>query len=105
MHPLSASRPHTRTALVTGLILALLLTFASFGVVVAGLVGPATGLIALAVLAILQMLVHFRYFFNIGRGGTTMEINFALLFAVVLIAIMVGGTLWIMFDLHMRMMG
>jgi cytochrome o ubiquinol oxidase operon protein cyoD len=50
------------------------------------------------------VLVHLRYFLHLDLKRTPRENLLALAFAALLIFLMVGGTLWIMFDLHYRMM-
>ena len=88
-----------------GFVLALLLTGVPFGLVVANLLPPFTTLVVIAVLAVVQVMVHLRYFLHIDLKETPRENLLALAFAAVLIFLMVGGTLWIMLDLNARMMG
>lgn len=87
-----------------GLALAVLLTAIPFGLVAAGSLPRQTTLIVIAVLAVIQILVHLTFFLHIDFKTTPRENLVALAFAVVLICIMVGGSLWIMFDLYHRMM-
>lgn len=56
------------------------------------------------VLAVLQISVHLRYFLHLSFGSPLGWNLLATLFALFIIIIMVGGTLWIMNDLnsHMR---
>ena len=88
-----------------GFVLALLLTGIPFGLVAASLLPPFTTLVVIAVLAVVQVVVHLRYFLHIDLQSTPRENLLALGFAAVLIFLMVGGTLWIMLDLNARMMG
>jgi cytochrome o ubiquinol oxidase operon protein cyoD len=44
-----------------------------------------------------------RYFLRLNLTSTRRENFLAILFAAILIFIMVGGSFWIMFDLHHRM--
>ena len=87
-----------------GLALAVLLTAIPFGLVAAGSLPRQTTLIVIAVLAVIQILVHLTFFLHIDFKTTPRENLVALALAVVLICIMVGGSLWIMFDLYHRMM-
>ena len=64
-----------------------------------------TTLVVIAILALVQVVVHLRYFLHIDLKSTPRDNLLALAFAAVLICIMVGGTLWIMLDLNARMMG
>jgi heme/copper-type cytochrome/quinol oxidase subunit 2 len=54
--------------------------------------------------AIIQIVVHLHYFLHIDFKSSPGENILALAFAAILIVLMAGGTLWIMFDLHYRMM-
>jgi cytochrome o ubiquinol oxidase operon protein cyoD len=53
---------------------------------------------------VLQVLVHLRFFLHINFTTTPRENVLALVFTCILLFIMVGGSFWIMFDLHTRMM-
>ncbi|MEM7191789.1 MAG: cytochrome o ubiquinol oxidase subunit IV [Pseudomonadota bacterium] len=87
-----------------GLALAVLLTATAFGLVATGAFARETTLIMIAVLAVIQILVHLTFFLHIDFKTTPRENLVALAFALTLIFIMVGGSLWIMFDLYYRMM-
>jgi len=87
-----------------GFVLALVLTGIPFGLVVAGLLPRFTTLVVIAILALVQVVVHLRYFLHIDLKSTPRDNLLALAFAAVLICIMIGGTLWIMLDLNARMM-
>jgi cytochrome o ubiquinol oxidase operon protein cyoD len=87
-----------------GLGLALILTAIPFALVATHALTRLTALIIIAVAAIIQILVHLGYFLHIGFRSTPRENLVAIAFTAVLIIFMVGGTLWIMFDLYYRMM-
>lgn len=87
-----------------GLVLAVILTAIPFALVATGALPRETALVVIAALAVVQILVHLRFFLHIDLKTTPRENLVALAFAVVLICIMVGGSLWIMFDLYHRMM-
>lgn len=104
MQPEATSHsPGLRTYL-TGFVLALVLTAIPFGVVVLEMLPRVPTLIVIFIAAIIQVLVHLRYFLHLDFTTTPRENLFAIAFAAVLILIMIGGSLWIMFDLHHRMM-
>jgi cytochrome o ubiquinol oxidase operon protein cyoD len=88
---------------LTGLALALILTAIPFGLVTFKFAGAGTTLAVIAAAALIQVAVHLRYFLGIDLKRTPRENLLALAFAGFLIFIMVGGSLWIMFDLHARM--
>lgn len=89
---------------LTGFILALVLTAIPFGLVAAELLPRGATLVAIAIAALVQVLVHLRFFLHLNLTTTPRENILAIGFATVLIFIMVGGSLWIMLDLHARMM-
>ena len=94
----------TRSTYATGLVLAVILTAIPFAIVAFGLLPRLPALIAIAVAAIIQVGVHLRYFLHLDFKHTPHENLAALFFAGFLIFIMVIGSIWIMFDLHDRMM-
>lgn len=87
-----------------GLALAVILTAIPFGLAATGVLPSETTLIIIAAFAVAQILVHLSFFLHIDFKTTPRENLVALAFALVLIFIMVGGSLWIMFDLYHRMM-
>ncbi|MEM7398778.1 MAG: cytochrome o ubiquinol oxidase subunit IV [Pseudomonadota bacterium] len=87
-----------------GLALAVVLTAIPFGLVATGALPRQATLIIIAVFAVAQIIVHLTFFLHIDFKTTPRENLVALAFALVLIFIMVGGSLWIMFDLYHRMM-
>jgi cytochrome o ubiquinol oxidase operon protein cyoD len=89
---------------IAGFVFALILTGIPFGLVVAELLSPFATLVVIAILAVVQVGVHLRFFLHIDLKDTPRDNLLALAFAAVLIFIMVGGTLWIMLDLNARMM-
>lgn len=99
----SHSGPNLRSYL-TGFVLALVLTAIPFGLVAADALPRSTALIIIAVAALIQVLVHLRFFLHLNLSTTPRENILAIAFAAVLIFIMVGGSLWIMLDLNERMM-
>ena len=80
-----------------------MLTVIPFGLVATGTLSRDTTLIVIAIAALLQVLVHLRYFLDLNLSTTPRENILAIAFAAVLIFIMVGGSLWIMLDLNDRM--
>lgn len=88
-----------------GLVLAAGLTVASFAVVGGGQVIWGPGIpIALAVLAIAQMGVHLVFFLHLTTAPDNTNTVLALAFGVLIVALVIGGSLWIMNHLNERMM-
>jgi len=85
---------------VIGLVLAALLTAASFWALQTKLIwGPGIGM-ALAVLAVAQMGVHLVFFLHLTTGPDNTNNALALAFGVLIVTLVVAGTLWIMANLN-----
>ena len=87
-----------------GLAFALLLTAASFIVSQTHLLWTPGVPAGLAVLAIAQMGVHLVFFLHIGTGPDNTNNVLALAFGVLIVALIVSGTLWIMAHLDANML-
>jgi cytochrome o ubiquinol oxidase subunit IV len=88
---------------VIGLALAALLTAASFAVIYTDLIwGPAIPA-ALVTLAVAQMGVHLVFFFHLTTAPDNTNNAMALAFGVLIIALVIGGSLWIMDHLNRNM--
>lgn len=90
---------------LTGFALAAALTAVAFWLVMARPIasGNVTALLLMA-LAVAQIVVHMIYFLHMdtrSEGGWTM---LALIFTLVLVAIALSGTLWVMHNLNANMM-
>ena len=85
---------------VIGLVLATLLTGASFWVLHTKLLwAPGVGM-ALAVFAVAQMGVHLVFFLHITTGPDNTNNVLALAFGVLIVTLVVAGSLWIMANLN-----
>ncbi|MDB5541105.1 MAG: cytochrome-c oxidase [Devosia sp.] len=100
----SADATRERRGYIRGFGLALLLTAGSFGLVAFAHLPVAVLLPALGILALAQIVVHFRYFLDIDLSRSKREDLQLIQFSSLLILIMVGGSLWILYDLDQRMM-
>lgn len=94
----------TLNAYLTGLLLSILLTAIPFGLVMSGAVPAAVAVPACIGLAIVQMVVHLRYFLHMNGGSDQTWNNAALVFTVIIVAILVVGSLWVMYHLNVNMM-
>jgi cytochrome o ubiquinol oxidase operon protein cyoD len=85
---------------VIGLVLATLLTVASFWALKTTLIWqPGIGM-ALAVFAVAQMGVHLVFFLHITTGPDNTNNVLALAFGVLIVTLVVAGSLWIMAHLN-----
>lgn len=88
-----------------GLVAAAILTAASFALVQFDIVwGPAVPA-ALVALAIGQMGVHLVFFLHITTGPDNTNNVLALLFGVLIVALVLLGSIWIMGHLNHNLMG
>lgn len=89
---------------ILGLALAAALTVGSFYVVGTTLIWAPGIAVALAVLAIAQIGVHLVFFVHITTAPDNTNNVLALAFGVLIVALVFGGSLWIMNHLNHNMM-
>lgn len=99
-----AEEGRERRSYVIGLVLALVLTTGAFAVVWFDLFSGGAALAALGLLALVQAVVHLRYFLHIDLERSHRDDLLLILFTVLILIIMVSGTIWILYDQHSRMM-
>jgi cytochrome o ubiquinol oxidase operon protein cyoD len=92
-----------RGSYVLGFVLAVDLTAIPFAVVAKHYMTPANTLLVIAITAVLQILVHLRFFLHLRITASPRETILAISFTAVLLFLMLGGSFWIMFDLARRM--
>jgi cytochrome o ubiquinol oxidase operon protein cyoD len=94
---------HGLASYLIGFVLAVILTAIPFWLVYSHTLPPSRIMWIIAGAAVLQILVHLHFFLHINFTTTPKENLMAIAFTAVLIFLMVGGSLWIMIDLHHRM--
>lgn len=87
---------------VWGICLALVLTLVPFALVHWGVMAGRALLITIGAFALVQMIVHFRFFLHIGFKRKREDLQL-ILFSAIVLFIMVAGTIWIMANLAIRM--
>ena len=87
---------------VWGIGLALVLTLVPFALVHWGVMPRAALFITIGAFALVQMVVHFRFFLHIGFRHKREDL-YLILFSALLLFLMVAGTIWIMSSLARRM--
>lgn len=99
-HPHVSKKDYNR-----GFILSVILTAIPFGLVMSGVIqDSATTAMIVMGLGAVQIIVHMVYFLHMNRqaeGGWTF---LALLFTVLLVAITLVGSLWVMYHLNDNLM-
>lgn len=85
-----------------GIAVALVLTLVPFALVHWAAMPGLPLLSVIGAFALVQMIVHFRFFLHIGLRQRREDLQL-ILFSTLLLVIMVAGTVWIMASLAMRM--
>ena len=88
----------------TGFVIAVVLTLIAFSIVMSKALSPVGTTAAIFSAAVVQVVVHLHYFLHLDTSSSERWNVLALLFAVTVLCILVGGSLWIMFNLHYRTM-
>ena len=86
-----------------GFAAAAILTAIPFALVATGATGRVVTLVVIGVLAVVQVVVHFRWFLHIDLSRQKREDLQLILFSTLLLILMAGGTVWVLADLARRM--
>lgn len=104
-HPAARSDSHGSIKSYTvGFSLCIVLTLASFGAVMSGMVPRHMRLAVIVVLAVVQLLVQLVYFLHMGSAPDQRENTAIFICTGLLIAIVVAGSLWVMHNANVNMM-
>lgn len=104
-HVNQAGESHgSQAAYLRGFILSVILTAAAFAFALSGILSVTGAMIAISALAVVQILVHLFYFLHMNSSSEQRWNVMAFAFTVVIVAIVVGGTLWVMYNANMNMM-
>ena len=93
-----------RNSYIIGFCLALALTFVPFALVYWSAFSRFGLLVAIGVFAFIQAIVHFRFFLHINPPKQNVDDLHLILFTTMILAVMAGGTIWILYNLAVRMM-
>jgi cytochrome o ubiquinol oxidase operon protein cyoD len=88
----------------TGFVLAALLTIVPFALVALGTFSMIATLWVVGILGLVQIVVHVRYFLHVDLSPERREELYLMLFSGALVTLMIAGMLWMLFNLHIRMM-
>ena len=89
---------------LTGYGLALALTLGAFALGYLHLLGGRQAFYTVLGLGLVQMLVHFRCFLHVDLQRSARADLLLILFSSLIVALMVGGTMVVLFNLRHRMM-
>lgn len=89
---------------LTGFVLSVILTAIPFWMVMDGSASHGTVLATVVGMAVVQIFVHLVYFLHMNASSEERWNLVALVFTVLIIAIVIVGSLWIMYNLNINMM-
>lgn len=98
-----AQEAHERRQYVLGFVLAVILTVPPFVLAWTGALGGWQTVLVIAVAALVQVVVHVRFFLHIDLDRQKREDLQLILFSALLLAMMAGGTLLVIANLAARM--
>ena len=94
----------TLKSYLTGFVLSIILTVIPFGLVMSGALPAGWILVGIFLAAIVQILVHMHYFLHLDTSSEQRWNVMAMAYTVLIIATLVGGSIWIMYNTRIRMM-
>jgi len=92
------------TSYVSGFLLAAALTLLAFLIVASGSLTGAALAAVIGILAAAQIAVHLVLFLHMSRAPALRWHTFAMLFTLVVVAILISGSIWIIYHLQTNMM-
>lgn len=87
-----------------GFVLAVILTVIPFHMVMSGGYSHQTVLVTVMALAVVQIVVHLIYFLHLDGSSAQRWNVMALLFTLLILAIVIVGSLWVMHNMNANMM-
>ncbi|MDF2235318.1 cytochrome-c oxidase [Albimonas sp. CAU 1670] len=103
LHESDAEARRDLRRLLTGGAVSLALVLAAFGLVRFELVSGLPALGWLGALAAVHVIAQFRFFLHIDLQRSHRDDLLLVLFSFLVVALMVGGTIWILFNQHAQM--
>ena len=89
---------------VTGLILSIILTTIAFGVAMTGIMTGTSAVILILLCAVGQVMVQLVFFLHMNASSEQLWNTSSAIFTVILIAILIIGSIWIMAHLNHNML-
>ena len=98
------AKAKTLKSYLIGLFLSLVFTFASFILVINHLLGQSELYVAVTALAIAQLFAQVIFFLRLNNTREGLWNTMPFLFTLLVVGVLVGGSLWIMYNLNVNMM-
>jgi len=87
-----------------GFLLSVVLTVVPFALIMTGALPAASAVPICVGIGVVQIVVHLIYFLHMNAASSRSWNMVAFVFAVIVVAILVGGSLWVMYHLNANMM-
>ncbi len=94
----------TLTSYLIGFGLSVVLTVVPFALIMTGALPAATAVPVCMAIGVVQIVVHLIYFLHLNSHSSRSWNMLAFIFTLIVVAIVVGGSLWIMYHLDTNMM-
>jgi cytochrome o ubiquinol oxidase operon protein cyoD len=94
----------THKTYIRGFVFSVIITTIAFALVGFKVFSPIVLCVCVALLALIQLFVQLVYFLHLSTDSESRWNLVSAVFAVMVVAIILAGTLWIMFDLYTMMM-
>ena len=98
------AKVRTLKAYVIGLLLSLTFTFIAFTIVGEHKMSNEMLYITITILAILQLFAQVIFFLRLNTSAEGRWNTMPFIFTLIVVGILVGGSLWIMYNLNVNMM-
>ena len=89
---------------MVGFVLSIILTAIPFGLVMFPSLPKNLTVLVVVAMAVIQVVVHLVYFLHMDRSKEQRSNVSTFLFTTMVIALLVGLSLWIMFSIHFEML-
>ncbi len=89
---------------VVGFLLSVILTAGPFALIMSGVWPASLAVPAAMAFAAVQIIVHLVYFLHMNSASTRSWNMAALVFTVIIVAIVLAGSLWVMYHMNANMM-
>ena len=87
-----------------GCVLSIILTAIPFALAMTASLPKNLTVLIIVAMAVIQVVVHLVYFLHMDRSAAQRNNVIAFVFAAIVIVLLVGLSLWIMFNIHIEMM-
>jgi len=87
-----------------GFVLSVILTVIPFGLVMSGTWSKTAILIGISLAALVQIVVQLYFFLHLDSSPNQRWNLLTLVLTAIIVVLLVGGSLWIMYNLNVRMM-